>query len=173
MEKRFIGILVALIIILAIVFAVAVSYQSEEDSKDKVILNASTEGPLTLESVVEDIKKYPYYEGYDNETLEWMESLGSKSVFYSTGSIIVMDSRDAGKLHSEYVTDAYIVQTFSCNIKENRTLLDANHTTRMWNICLRRFIICKELDLRALLIILLFLFFNYFLTIGSISHFSF
>lgn len=129
MEKRFIGILIALIIVLLIVFAVAVSYQSEEDSKDKVILNASTEGPLTLESVVEDIKKYPYYEGYDNETLEWMESLGSKSVFYSTGSIIVMDSRDAGKLHSEYVTDAYIVQTFSCNIKENRTLLDANHTT--------------------------------------------
>lgn len=128
MEKRFIGILVALIIVLAVVFAVAVSYQSEEDSKDKVILNASTEGPLTLESVVENIKKHPYYEGYDNETLEWMESLGSKSVFYSTGSIIVMDSRDAGKLHSEYVTDAYIVQTFSCNIIENRTLVDTNHT---------------------------------------------
>ena len=128
MEKRVLAMLIGLIIVLAAVFAIAVSYQAEIDSKDKVILNASTEGPLSLESVVEDIKKYSYYEGYDNETLEWMESLGSKSVFHSEGAIIVMDSQDARKLHSEYVTDAYITQTFSCNILENRTLVDANHT---------------------------------------------
>ena len=75
MEKRFLAMLIGLIIVLAAVFAIAVSYQAEIDSKDKVVLNASTEGPLPLESVVEDIKKYSYYDGYDNETLEWMESL--------------------------------------------------------------------------------------------------
>ena len=104
MERRVLAMLIGLIIVLAIVFAVFVSYPEEADSKDKVILNASTEGPLSLESVVEDIKKYSYYEGYDNETLEWMESLESKSVFHSEGAIIVMDSQDARKLHSEYVT---------------------------------------------------------------------
>ena len=134
MEKRFLAMLIGLIIVLATVFAIAVSYQAEIDSKDKVVLNASTEGPLPLESVVEDIKKYSYYDGYDNETLEWMESLGSKSVFPSTGAIIVMDSHDAGKLHSEYVTDAYITQTFSCNILENRTLVDANHTVYVLHV---------------------------------------
>ena len=134
MEKRVLAMLIGLIIVLAIVFAVFVSYPEEADSKDKVILNASTEGPLSLESVVEDIKKYSYYEGYDNETLEWMESLGSKSVFPSTGAIIVMDSHDAGKLHSEYVTDAYITQTFSCNILENRTLVDTNHTVYVLHV---------------------------------------
>lgn len=134
MEKKFLAMLIGLIIVLAAVFAIAVSYQAEIDSKDKVVLNASTEGPLPLESVVEDIKKYSYYDGYDNETLEWMESLGSKSVFPSTGAIIVMDSHDAGKLHSEYVTDAYITQTFSCNILENRTLVDANHTVYVLHV---------------------------------------
>ena len=128
MEKRFIGIMAALIIVMAVVFAVAVSYQAETDSKEKVVLNASTEGPYTLEDVIDDIKKYSYYEGYDNETLEWMESLESKSVFYSDGAMIVMDPHDASKLHSEYVLDAYIVQTFSCNLIENRTLVDTNHT---------------------------------------------
>lgn len=134
MGKKFLAMLIGLIIVLAAVFAIAVSYQAEIDSKDKVVLNASTEGPLPLESVVEDIKKYSYYDGYDNETLEWMESLGSKSVFPSTGAIIVMDSHDAGKLHSEYVTDAYITQTFSCNILENRTLVDANHTVYVLHV---------------------------------------
>ena len=57
MEKRVLAMLIGLIIVLAIVFAVFVSYPEEADSKDKVILNASTEGPLSLESVVEDIKK--------------------------------------------------------------------------------------------------------------------
>ena len=127
MEKRVLAMLIGLIIVLAAVFAVYVSYPEEADSKDKVILNASTEGPLSLESVVEDIK-------YDNETLEWMESLGSKSVFHSEGAIIVMDSQDARKLHSEYVTDAYITQTFSCNILENRTLVDANHTVYVLHV---------------------------------------
>ena len=125
MEKRVLAMLIGLIIVLAAVFAVYVSYPEEADSKDKVILNASTEGPLSLESVVED---------YDNETLEWMESLGSKSVFHSEGAIIVMDSQDARKLHSEYVTDAYITQTFSCNILENRTLVDANHTVYVLHV---------------------------------------
>ena len=115
-------------------FAVAVSYQSESDSAETVVLNASTEGPLTLKSVIDDIKEYSYYEGYDEETLRWMESLGSKSVFPSSGSIIIMDGYDAGKLHSEYLTDAYIVQNFSCNIKENRTLLDGNYTVNVFYV---------------------------------------
>ena len=63
-----------------------------------------------------------------------MESLGSKSVFHSEGAIIVMDSQDARKLHSEYVTDAYITQTISCNILENRTLVDANHTVYVLHV---------------------------------------
>ena len=71
MEKKFLAMLIGLIIVLAAVFAVAVSYQAEIDSKDKVILN---------------------------------------------------------------VTDAYITQTFSCNILENRTLVDANHTVYVLHV---------------------------------------
>ena len=63
-----------------------------------------------------------YYEGYDNETLKWMKSLGDKSVFSGNGTFVVMSPYDASKLRSEYVTDAYITEEFRCTVLETHSL---------------------------------------------------
>ena len=64
---------------------------------------------------------------YDNETLNWMKSLGDKSVFTGNGFVVIMDSGDAAKLNCEDVTDVYIEQYFDCIVLENRSLGNVKH----------------------------------------------
>lgn len=82
----------------------------------------SSEGPIKLYKITDDIKNNTYYKGYDNETLRWMESLGDKYVFVSREEFVVMDKWDADKIPSAYVCDAYFNEIFSCNVLENRSL---------------------------------------------------
>ncbi len=118
--KKILIILGLLIIIVLGVFAFYTI--SENPNDDKKTLTVYSEGPYELSEKIEDIKNLSYYEGYDSETVQWMESLGDKCVFESSNEIVIMSQYDASKLHSEFVTDAYITEDFSCNIKENRSL---------------------------------------------------
>ena len=118
--------------VLILVLAIFIVYSMENpkimtDSSDKVELNVSSEGPDNLSRVIRDVETASYYEGHDNETLKWMKSLGDKSVFYSSDYIVIMDSHDAGKLRSEYVTDVVITEFFSCNVLENHSLGDVKY----------------------------------------------
>lgn len=85
-------------------------------------LNVSSEGPMELSEIIQDIKTGDYYKGYDNETVKWMESLGNKYVFSSEDAFVVMDKWDADKIPSIYACDVSLYEIFSCDILESRSL---------------------------------------------------
>lgn len=85
-------------------------------------LNVSSEGPIALSEIIHDIKEADYYEGYDNDTVKWMESLGNKYVFSSEDAFVIMDKGDADKIPSIYACDVSFHEIFSCEVLENHTL---------------------------------------------------
>ena len=91
---------------------------------NKMTLNVSSEGPIELSELIEDIKTHDYYKGYDNETVEWMESLGNKYAWFSSEEIVIMDKWDSDKIPSQYVCDASFYEIFSCNVLEKHPLGD-------------------------------------------------
>ena len=123
--KGIILIVILLLAILALVFVYSID--ETNDSVNKTELAVSSEGPIELSAIINDIKTGSYYNGYDNETVRWMESLGSKKVFVSNDSFVVMSTIDAGKLRSEYVCDAYIEEFIECSVVENHTLGDVEY----------------------------------------------
>ena len=123
--KGIILIVILLLAILALVFVYSID--ETNDSVNKTELTVSSEGPIELSAIINDIKTGSYYNGYDNETVRWMESLGSKKVFVSNDSFVVMSTIDAGKLRSEYVCDAYIEEFIECSVVENHTLGDVEY----------------------------------------------
>lgn len=124
-NKAIFAVAILLLAILSLVFVYSVD--ESDNSANKTELTVSSEGPMDLVSIVSDIKTSDHYKGYDNETLVWMESLGNKKVFSGNGTFVVMDSGDAGKLRSQYVTDAYIDEFIECTVLENHSLGDVEY----------------------------------------------
>ena len=120
MNKSIIVIITLLLAVLSLVFV----YSTDNYllSENRTELTVSTEGPIELSKIIDDVKTGQYYKGHDNKTLACMESLGNKQAFMGNGMIVVMNDYDAGKLRSEYACDAYITQNFECNIVENHSL---------------------------------------------------
>lgn len=119
-DKLIVAVVVLLLAILSLVFAYSVSETG--DLGNKTELEVYSEGPIPLSEIIDDMHGGDYYKGCDNETLAWMESLGDRQVFSGDGIFVVMDASDAAKLHSEYVCDAYIVETMECTVLENHSL---------------------------------------------------
>lgn len=124
MNKKILIIPLAVILLFLAVF---VGYSMDNpsminNSSDNVELNVSSQGPYNLSNLIEEVETASYYEGYDNETLKWMKSLGEKSVFFSRDYIVIMDSHGASKIHSEYATDVEITEFFECTVLENHSL---------------------------------------------------
>jgi len=119
----------AIVILLLAILSLVLVYSTGEtgDLGNKTELNVYSEGPIPLRDIIGDVQTTEYYKGYDNQTLSWMESLGEKQVFSGDGIFVVMDDSDAGKLRSEYVCDAYIVETMECTVLENRSLGDIEY----------------------------------------------
>ena len=115
-----------ILVVVIVVFSMFYIYHTQEHSNSEVgyikTLYASTEGPIKLNELIDEIESGKYYEGYDNDTLNWMKSLGDMEVFPGEGYYVVMDSEDASKLHSDYIDDAYITQKFTCEVLENHSL---------------------------------------------------
>ena len=126
-KKLLIPIIIVILIFVGIVLSYFIYESPISGTDDKTTLNVSSEGPYELYMIIQDIKTGPYYEGYDNDTLKWMESLGSKKVFFSSDEIVIMNSGDAMKIPSEFATDVSINEIFECNVIENRTLGDVNY----------------------------------------------
>ena len=124
-DKSIVAIVILLVAILSLVFAYSASETS--DLTNKTELEVYSEGPIPLSTIISDVRNAEYYEGYDNETVAWMESLGNKEVFSGNGTFVVMDKVDASKMRSEYVCDAYIVETMECNVLENHSLGDIKY----------------------------------------------
>ena len=119
-KKLWIVPIVFLLLILALVFAY--SFSETGIGGEKTNFTVYSEGPISLSEIVEAIKTKDYYEGYDNETLKWMESLGDMQVFSGDGIFLVMSSQDASKIPSEYVTDVSIHDFVSCEVVESHSL---------------------------------------------------
>ena len=118
-KKTVIIILIVLITALALVVGYYISDSPNDENRET--LSVST-GSIPLSDIIKDVETGSYYEGYDNETLKWMKSLGDKSVFSGNGTFVVMSHYDASKLHSEFVTDVYITQDFRCTVLETHSL---------------------------------------------------
>lgn len=114
---------IVLVAVLGIVVAYSVDNPTAFSSdENRTTLNVSSEGPIELSRIVEDVKSAQYYKGYDNETLNWMESLGDKYVFSSSGEFVVMDKADSDRIPSVYACDVSFNEIFSCNVLENHSL---------------------------------------------------
>lgn len=123
-DKTVISIVIVLVAILALV---GVYSFTESPSDDSTELAVYSEGPIPLSYVIKDIETGSYYEGYDNDTLTWMKSLGEKSVFSGDGIFVIMSSTDASKIPSVYATDVSITEIFECNVLETHSLGDVDY----------------------------------------------
>ena len=117
------GKFVILVLILAILSISCVSASVDDGNRTNMTeLNVSSAGPTDLNKIIHEIRSNQYYKGYNNDTVNWMESLGSKGVFSSPDALIVMDWDDAKKLPSEHVTDLYIEIFIKCEVVGNHSL---------------------------------------------------
>lgn len=123
-NKGIIAIVILLLVILSLVLACSFI---EIDDSPKTPITVSSDGPIPLSSIIEDIRTAEYYNGYDNETLAWMESLGNQMVFLADDAFVVMNDWDARKVPSQYVCDAYIDEFIECHVVENHSLGNVEH----------------------------------------------
>ena len=69
-------ILIAILIIILIVCGLYVVYLIDEapsqsvSSFDRVTLTVASEGPFDVDRFCKEVRTHPFYEGYDNETVE-------------------------------------------------------------------------------------------------------
>ena len=121
MDKSLIAVVVVLVAVLGI--ALLHAGDSPSDSADRKTLNVSSAGPFKLSEFVKDIKTKEIYEGYDNETVKWMESLGEKYVWSSSDEYVIMESNgDSDKIPSIYACDVEFYEIFSCDVMESHSL---------------------------------------------------
>ena len=128
-------IIVSLIIIaIAISAFLAFSQYDKENGGNKETFNVSSEGPISLSDLVEDIKPHEYYKGYDNETVKWMESLVDKYVFVSSDEFVIMSTYDADKIPSVYACDVSFNEIFSAEVLEKHSLLSGKNSKDVYYV---------------------------------------
>lgn len=143
-NKYFLGIIIIIIAVLAVIFAFSLDYQtnylngssngsvntnenssfnqSNNGLQTNVQLTISAEQSFPMEKIAEEIKTHPAYEGYDEDTLKWLETFNGSIMFTSKDYFVVMDKNDAEKLPTSFVNDAFIYDDFTCDIIEKRSL---------------------------------------------------
>lgn len=121
--------IVAIIVVLVAILGIALLHANDGSpvDGDRITLNVSSEGPMELSKVISEIRTHDYYEGYDNGTVKWMESLGNKYVWFASDEIVIMDKWDSDKIPSQYVCDASFNEIFSCNVIEKHPLGDVKY----------------------------------------------
>ena len=126
-KKWIIPIAIVLVALFALIVAVS-DDSSVTGSGETQTFNVSA-GSCELSDFINDVKTLPYYEGYDAETVKWMESLGNKQVFRGNDSIVIMNGDDARKvLPDPGTTDAYIYDYFTAEVIETHDLGDGYPT---------------------------------------------
>ena len=120
---------IPIVIVLVALFVLIVAYiDANQDvishSGENKTFNVSS-GSSELSKAIENIKTLPYYEGYNQETVKWMESLGNKRIFFGNDSVVIMDSSDAEKIPPEPgITDVYVYEHFTAEVVENHDFCD-------------------------------------------------
>lgn len=124
-EKWTIPIVIVLVALFVLIFAYMDDNQDViNHSSENKTFNVSS-GSSELSKAIENIKTLPYYEGYNPETVKWMESLENKRIFFGNDSVVIMDSSDAEKIPPEPgITDVYIYEHFTAEVVENHDFCD-------------------------------------------------
>ncbi|WP_298523716.1 hypothetical protein [uncultured Methanobrevibacter sp.] len=128
-KKWIIAVAIALAALLVLIVAYSGSNPQELDNSGETLYFNTSSGHCKLSSFINDVKTRPYYEGYNNDTVKWMESLGEKEVFSSADQIVIMDGLDAQKIPQDPgITDVYIYDIFTGKVIENHELTSKPQT---------------------------------------------
>ena len=128
MNKFLKYLIISILILFLIIGALYLVYLVEESpsdtiySSDKVTLSVASEGPYNVVGLCRDIRTNPYYEGYDNETVSWLESYDDYYVLSSSDAYVVIDKSEISKIPILNANDVFVNETFDCEIVENRSL---------------------------------------------------
>lgn len=113
---------ILIIAVLVLVLALAVVY-SFDNSLEESSQSFNVSATSNLTNLIDTIKTMPYFEGYDVETLNWMESLGDKAVFSGDDVIVIMDVFEAQKIPSDPgITDVFVYNHFQARVIEKHAL---------------------------------------------------
>ncbi len=128
-NKYFKVVLIVILIILLVVGGLYLFYLMDENpsdnpisSKQKVTLTVASEGPYDVDKFCQEVRTHPYYKGYDNETVEWLDKYDNYQILSSSNAFVVISKGEIGKIHVLNANDAFINETFECEIVENRSL---------------------------------------------------
>lgn len=118
-------IILAVIVLLVAILGIVLGFSSSPNVNDvtnNTTFNVSSGGPIPLSVLINDVKTEEWYRGYDNETVNWMESLGDKYAWVSSEGYVIMDKSDSNKIPSIYVTDVDYWEIFSADVLEKHSL---------------------------------------------------
>lgn len=93
-------------------------------SNDRVTLTVASEGPYNVGKLCKEIRTHPYYEGYDNETVTWLEGYRNCQALTSSDAFVVISNGEIGKIPILNANDVFVNETFECDLIENRSLGD-------------------------------------------------
>ena len=96
--------------------------QNDLKIEKNVELTVTAEQSFPVKEIVEEIKTHPSYEGYDEDTVKWLENYNDSVIFTSKDKFVVMSQMDAQKLPTSIVNDAFIYDDFTCDIIEVHSL---------------------------------------------------
>ncbi len=125
MKKSYFTIFFVLIL-MAILGGICLSYfSSDTPVGEKNTIEFYVDSSINLSVFTNEITTYSYFEGYDNDTLTWLESLNPNYVVFSAnGTYYIMSPYDASKVLVEFATDVSISDVCRCNIVDKKPLGD-------------------------------------------------
>lgn len=120
MNLKYLLILFVIIIILFGVFDI--SFGSEKEL-NRTSVSICTDSPITLDRFTDDIRNNSYYNGYNETTLNWLESLdGEYMVFSSEDAYYILDEDDALSMPQESSSDVSIYNFCNCTVIDQKPL---------------------------------------------------
>ena len=123
-------ILMAILIVFLIIGGLYLLYLIDEQpsetisSSNMVTLTVASEGPYDVGRLCKEIRTHPYYEGYDNETVTWLEGYRNCQALTSSDAFVVISNGEIGKIPILNANDVFVNETFECDLIENRSLGD-------------------------------------------------
>ena len=128
MNKLFKYLIISLLILFLIIGCLYLVYLIDESpsdtisSSEMVELTVASEGPYEVDKLCDDIRTNPYYDGYEKETVSWLDSYGNCQILSSSDAYVLIDRSEISKIPILNANDVFVNETFECEIVENRSL---------------------------------------------------
>ncbi len=100
--------------------------------ENETSLTLYSDTPINRSILLDELKNGVNNEGYDINTVLWIESLNEREVFISDVGYVIMNQNDANKISTTFNTDMMSTDTYyeyyiDCIIVENRSLGGNGH----------------------------------------------